>query len=271
MTNSDSGNRPAHRPGDRVRIRHNPKHDHSYSAEQSQARQALGGQIGSIRERTVAGAYRVATAGTVGRGAWFDPSELEPIVLDADGLPVGGTDAPPVDRPVPGARARVTMSDRAAEALAVLVTELGAGYDASQAGEALRSALTTANAEAQGWHEAAQDARQEAREARDAAAGLAASVDALRGKLGAAAVEAEEAARALVDERGARQAAEAKLADVAQAWSEARDAWRSGDAARRHRAEEAVDRALGGAAVKPAVEQRMAEIEARLTKLESGK
>ena len=102
------------------------------------------------------------------------------------------------------------------------------------------------------------------------------AADALRGKLGAAAAEV---ARALVDERAARQAAEERIAAVAQAWSEARDAWRSGDAVRRHRAEEAVDKALDGVAVKPAereccweqtVEQRVAEIEARLGRLESG-
>jgi hypothetical protein len=91
-----------------VRIRHNPKHDHhSYSVEQNRARQALAGQIGSIRERAPSGAYRVAPPGPPERGAWFEADELVPIVTDADGLPVGGADAPPV-QPAPWMRTAAT-------------------------------------------------------------------------------------------------------------------------------------------------------------------
>ena len=172
MTNSDSGtsNRTAaHHPGDRVRVKHNLRHDHhSYSVEQNRARQALAGQIGSIRERAPSGAYRVATAGTVGRGAWFDPSELEPIVLDAD-------------RPVPELRA----------AIAAIV-------------DALEAKLQTANQEAQGWLEAALLARGKAEEARERLQAVEAERDALRGKLGAAAAPTVEQRLAEIEARLAR-------------------------------------------------------------------
>lgn len=102
MTNSDNGNRPrtaAHHPGDRVRIRHNPKHDHhSYSVEQNRARQALAGQIGSIRERAPSGAYRVAPPGSTERGAWFEADELEPVASHAVGDRVKVAHRPELDR-----------------------------------------------------------------------------------------------------------------------------------------------------------------------------
>ena len=416
MTNSDNGNRPrtaAHHPGDRVRVKHNLRHDHhSYSVEQNRARQALAGQIGSIRERAPSGAYRVAPPGsTFARAAWFEADELEPVASHAVGDRVKVAHRPELDRQFStpsgafarrrndGYKGKITAEscglfevdtsgpERAwfdpselepvAEPVAVAPDPLALASrqaeEALQAADRWRAEYQTAKDELGAVQLAlgetqreAKDARQEAREAKDAlraaeaerdalraacqdaagtlslstvdlaakvrgmgsaadalrgaceavvgpavgvsAGALAASVraawsilkaeqaarydalaceraaheatskaaDALRGKLGAAAAEV---ARALVDERAARQAAEERIAAVAQAWSEARDAWRSGDAVRRHRAEEAVDKALGGVAAKPAereccweqtVEQRVSEIEARLGRLESG-
>lgn len=102
MTNSDNGNRPrtaAHHPGDLVQVRRNPKHDHhNYSVEQNRARQALAGQIGSIRERAPSGAYRVAPPGSTERGAWFEADELEPVASHAVGDRVKVTHRPELDR-----------------------------------------------------------------------------------------------------------------------------------------------------------------------------
>jgi hypothetical protein len=102
MTNSDNGNRPrtaAHHPGDRVRVKHNLRHDHhSYSVEQNRARQALAGQIGSIRERAPSGAYRVAPPGSTERGAWFEADELEPVASHAVGDRVKVAHRPELDR-----------------------------------------------------------------------------------------------------------------------------------------------------------------------------
>jgi len=179
-----------------VRVKHNLRHDHhSYSVEQNRARQALAGQIGSIRERAPSGAYRVAPPGSTERGAWFEADELVPIVTDADGLPVGGADAPPADRPVPELRA----------AIAAIV-------------DALEAKLQTANQEAQGWLEAALLARGKAEEARQEAQRLAGDLayirterdalrseaDALRGKLGAAAAPTVEQRLAEIEARLAR-------------------------------------------------------------------
>ena len=103
MTNSDNGNRPrtaAHHPGDRVRVKHNLRHDHhSYSVEQNRARQALAGQIGSIRERAPSGAYRVAPPGsTFARAVWFEADELEPVASHAVGDRVKVAHRPELDR-----------------------------------------------------------------------------------------------------------------------------------------------------------------------------
>lgn len=262
MTNSDNGNRPrtaAHHPGDLVQVRRNPKHDHhNYSVEQNRARQALAGQIGSIRERAPSGAYRVAPPGSTERGAWFeadelepplppigsrvrvkaglhegrvlvvkqhrggeilaeqgprmgwfDPSEVEPwggeepVVTDADGLPVGGP-SPLVDRPVPELRAGV---------LAIV--------------DALEAKLGTALQEAQGWHSAALLARGEAEGTRERLAEVEAELDALRGKLGAAEamLRAEEGSRVAWRNEALREQGERK-AKIAKPWQDGRQGLR---------------------------------------------
>ena len=61
-------------------------------------------------------------------------------------------------------------------------------------------------------------ARGEAEQAKDALRAVRGEADALRGKLGAANAEVEEAVAALHREREVRQAAEERLAAVAQAW-----------------------------------------------------
>ena len=336
MTNSDSGNRHAHHPGDRVRVKHNLRHDHhSYSVEQNRARQALAGQIGSIRERAPSGAYRVAPPGSTERGAWFeadeleaplppigsrvrvkaglhegrvlvvkqhrggevlaeqgprmgwyDPSEVEPwggeepIVTDADGLPVGGPTSPLVDRPVPELRAGV---------LAIV--------------DALEAKLSIANAEAARWHAAAQEAQGEARDARAARLAGEAERDALRAACEAVVgpavgVSAEALAHGVKEALAAQMAAvmrtadhrcadarriaalEARVTAVRAAWGKMRALLLG-----LHRplgavwldALEAVDAALGGVAAKPeredcweqTVEQRVFEVEARLGRLEA--
>ena len=75
------------------------RHDHhSYSVEQNRARQALAGQIGSIRERAAPGAYRVAPPGSTERGAWFGADELEPVASHAVGDRVKVAHRPELDR-----------------------------------------------------------------------------------------------------------------------------------------------------------------------------
>ena len=319
MTNSDSGTKL--NPGDRVRVRHDPKRDDSLQARHADRRAAFNGKI--VRVETIERDGDVLVSEGTDDGAWFNPAELSPIVTDPDGCEVGGPAAPigPDDRVM-----RAEIPRDAADALAVIIEALGE--------------LPRARQEAQGWHSAALLARGEAEEARQEAKRLAGDLayiraerDVLRGKLGAAEAdsatlhtalvaerkesagwrsralaaeakiprETEEVARLeaalrtrdvqLNESRTQRKAAETALAAersihetaaigadklarqiaaVRAAWgSYQAHAWESAEA--KHRAEEAIDAALGGVAVEATLEQRVAEIEARLGRLESGK
>lgn len=86
-----------HAPGDRVRIQHDPKLDREYRADEAPNRAALNGLVGIIRERASAAGmcFRVAVPESRTVPAWFEPSELAPIVTDPDGLEVGAPAAPP--------------------------------------------------------------------------------------------------------------------------------------------------------------------------------
>ena len=290
MTNSDNGNRPrtaAHHPGDLVQVRRNPKHDHhNYSVEQNRARQALAGQIGSIRERAPSGAYRVAPPGSTERGAWFEADELEPVASHAVGDRVKVTHRPELDRQFStpsgafarrrndGYKGKITAEscglfevdtsgpERAwfdpseLEAVAEPVAAPDPLALASrQAEEAFRAAdrwraeyqttkdeLGAARLALGVAQREAEDARQEAREAKDALRAAEAERDALR-----AACEAVVGPAVGVS-------AGALAASVREAWG----------AARRHRAEEAADKADC-----PRCVRWRAEIEARVARLES--
>ena len=204
MTNSDNGTSApaAHQPGDRVRIRHNPAQNAGYSAEQNRARQALDGQIGSIRERTVTNAYRVAPPGSTERGAWFEADELEPVA--ADSLPAG--DAP---RAAPDPLA---LASRQAEEAFRAADRWRAEYQtAKDELGAARLALGVAQREAE-------DARQEAREAKERLGAAEAERDALRGACEAVVgpavgVSAQALATAVKDALAVQLAAVMRTAD----------------------------------------------------------
>lgn len=177
MQNSDSGTSIKLNPGDRVRIAHSPKHDREYDANEAPKRAPLHGLAGKIRERQTGHGLCFRVVVDDGRGAWFEADELSPIVTDADGCEVGAPAAP---------------------------------FDVLDA--AVQQALAAARREAQGWHSAALLARGEAEGAWAHVRSVEAGLDALRGKLGAANAEVEEAVAALHREREVRQAAEERLA-----------------------------------------------------------
>ena len=69
---------PAHAPGDRVRIQHDPTRDTPGRNSAPAVRAAFHGQIGRVVERSIDGMFRVVVGelGAANRGAWFAYDEL---------------------------------------------------------------------------------------------------------------------------------------------------------------------------------------------------
>lgn len=294
MTNSDSGNKL--NPGDRVRIAHNPKHDDLYLRDIPALRLAAHGKAGKIAERDTGHGvcFRVVPDGeSNARGAWFEADELSPIVTDPDGCEVGAPASPldVLDAAVQQALAAARREAQGWHSAALLARGEAEGTQERLAEvEAERDALRGACEAATGTQGLA--APSLAQELRETVGGWEATVRAaaveeaaLRGKLGAAEAKLVQTAterrgwrNEALREQSERKAAEERLAAVAQAWGTLR-AWmlalpRPLGAAGLATLD-AVDKALGGA--KPeredtweaTLEQRVAEIEARLGRLET--
>lgn len=299
MTNSDSGNKL--NPGDRVRVRHDPWRDDSLQARHADRRAAFNGKI--VRVETIERDGDVLVSEGTDDGAWFNPAELSPIVTDADGPEVGGPIAPldVLDAAVQQALAAARREAQGWHSAALLARgEADAARDALRAvqgeADALRGKLGVANAEVE---EAVAVLHRE-REVRQAAEERLAAERSAREEMGriadrrckerdaavsrALAAEAAWAAERSIHETAALGAVKIakRLADVGAAWGRMRAfllALPRPLGAAGIEGVDAVDKALGGAVVQPereccweaTLEQRVAEVEARLGRLESGK
>ncbi len=107
---------PTHQPGDRVRIQHDPKLDFGYTHEGRKERARIDGSEAILTSKG-GGSRWYAVSETL--GAWFEPSELRPIVTDPDGLEV---EAPAV-QPSRGAIAKAQRLQEALDDLASTVEE----------------------------------------------------------------------------------------------------------------------------------------------------